>query len=273
MRNWRGMQALGFGSILMVIAGLALACQPAAAQTPINIGSSVNGALTGNDQTLDSGRYVDTFELYGRAGQQIQVTVTTTAFDAATAIGNGESFFEIDDGGRAGTNASLIVTLPSSGRYFVTVSSIELWRTGAYVFAVTDVSAARANPVRPSAPPALQGATAGVQPSLSLGATINGTLGAGDDTLEGGSYVDAYRFQGRAGQVIRVTAQANGTDVVLAIGDPDGSLFEMHDPAQTGDPYADLTVTLPRTANYMIVVNARQSGRTSPYTLWVSDGR
>jgi Bacterial pre-peptidase C-terminal domain len=273
--------ALGFA---LVFAG-----SSAAAQDTLQVGSTVSGALSTNDATLDSGRYVDSYEFYGRAGQQIQIDVTTTAFDAATAIGDGANFFEIDDSSRAGTNASLRVTLPASGQYFITVSSAELWRTGSYVIRISDLGArasappdmaaglarSRPVPVAPAPAPAYtsQDSVAGVQPPVRIGDVISGSLGQNDDALETGSLIDAYRFQGRAGQRVRLTVRPNGFNAVVAIGSTEGDFFEMHDTTETGSSDADLTVVLPRAGEYIVAVNARYPRQTGAYTLWVTEGQ
>jgi hypothetical protein len=242
--------------------------------TSIQVGSQINGALSQNDQTLDSGRYVDTYEFTGQAGQRLRITVTTTAFDAATAVGDGGDFFQIDDGSAAGTNASLTFTVPASGRYFVTVSSGELWRTGSYQLRLADVAPASASaPPLPAPSFAAPESRSGFQPQLRIGDTINGALGANDDTLDNGVLVDGYRLRGQAGQRVRLVVRPSGFTAAVAIGASEGDFFEMADMQATGGAQADLYVTLPSSGEYIVAVSAFAVGQRGPYTLWVTDGR
>jgi hypothetical protein len=83
--------------------------------------------------------------------------------------------------------------------------------------------------------------------------------------------MDGYVYQGRAGERITITLQSGSFDSWLVVNDPNGPLYE-HDDDSAGGNDARLTLTLPHSGPYVIVVNS-VSQSTGPYVLRVQSGR
>ncbi|WP_183251544.1 hypothetical protein [Brevundimonas basaltis] len=65
----------------LLAGSLLLAAAPAAAQSVIRPGDSVQGFLGRLDRTLDDGSSYDCFNLQARAGNQIEITLRSNEFE------------------------------------------------------------------------------------------------------------------------------------------------------------------------------------------------
>ena len=99
--------------------------------TPLALDAPASGELredgaVGEDWTFD-----------GAAGQVVNVTATSDAFDTVVRLlsPDGEELAVDDDGG-PGSNSSLAVVLPRAGRYRVRVTAFDR-ETGSYAVAVS----------------------------------------------------------------------------------------------------------------------------------------
>jgi serine protease Do len=93
-------------------------------------GQSMSGQLSANDPKLSDGSVYQAWTYIGRAGETIQVDVTSTDFDAYAIIqdGNGVKLAADDDAG-GGTNARIVYTLTYSGAYRLIANT---YRQGSY---------------------------------------------------------------------------------------------------------------------------------------------
>jgi hypothetical protein len=96
----------------------------------------------------NSGRNIDVVGLFLAKGQQVQVDMSSTAFDPSLDfyLFDGTPVLQDDNGG-GGTSARITYTAPASGIYVVVPTSPTAAQTGAYRLAVTSLSGA---PVGPS---------------------------------------------------------------------------------------------------------------------------
>ena len=108
------------------------------APSPIGVGQTLDGALATTDCALGGGRYYDDYTFAGSAGQQVSVSLNSSAFDAYLyLLGPGGSAVAEGDGGGGGTNARIpdgggLFTLPSAGTYTIRATSAAAGATGAY---------------------------------------------------------------------------------------------------------------------------------------------
>ena len=110
---------------------------PAVAQQRIQPGATVQGDLSRGDDQLDSGEFVDTYEIQGRAGQRLSVVMRSADFDTYLMIRGPSGFSQDnDDAGDDGTNAALDVRLPADGTYRITATSFEPGESGRYSLAL-----------------------------------------------------------------------------------------------------------------------------------------
>jgi hypothetical protein len=115
-------------------------CPPSSA---ISYNQTVGGTLATTDCLLSGGNYYDGYTFSGSAGQQIAVSMSSSAFDTYLYLlgPSGNPVAEDDDGG-GGLNSripagSSFLTLPSNGTYTIRASSFSPGSTGAYSLTLT----------------------------------------------------------------------------------------------------------------------------------------
>jgi CHAT domain-containing protein len=96
--------------------------------------------------------------------------------------------------------------------------------------------------------------------------TVTGELTPSSDTLEDGSYVEVYPFDGEVGQWLRIDLVSDAFDAYLILVDPEGDFLATNDDGGEG-VNARLAVNLPSTGTYEIWVNTFSPGEVGPYTL------
>ncbi|CAN7210105.1 pre-peptidase C-terminal domain-containing protein [Brevundimonas sp. LjRoot202] len=236
----------------------------------IAVGRTVGGSLAGGDEQLDSGEFIDSWTLRGRRGQQLDIRLTSTAFDPYLMV-RGPDDFSSDNDDDAGVDDSrdsrLLVTLPADGEYQISATSYEAGETGAYRLAVLDgagVSAPRPASEAPSARPARGG-------EVTLGEAVSGSLAGGDDTLNSGEYVDRYRFSGQRGQRVAVDLTSSAFDAYTMVITPSGEQFDNDDGEDGTNSRQDLV--LPEDGDYEVQVTSYRPGETGSYRFSLEAGR
>jgi hypothetical protein len=249
---------------------------------PIAIGQTVSGRLETTDcfyiaeDTQDT-YYTDVYTFEGTRGQQIVVTMTSTALDAWLELHNNTEIYglplnepEVDDDAGGGTNARLpatgVFTLPATGTYYIAASTALDQQTGLYTLTLSAAEDAfPANCVTP----------------IASGQTVNGRLETSDCFVTYGEtnsryYTDVYTFEGQQGQRIAIAMDSSEFDSWLelhTVNSPDST------PLYTGDavggnnariPFEDGYYTLPSTGTYYIWANSVFSSQTGAYTLKVT---
>ncbi|MBN8553702.1 MAG: PPC domain-containing protein [Caulobacterales bacterium] len=230
---------------------------PQSAET--SIGATIDGTLQDRDGIAAEGMTYDGYAFDGTAGQRLRVTMSSTEFDTFLLVGlHGEgglaAIAENDDAG-GNTDSAITITLPSDGRYEVWASSYAIGETGAYTLTLTDLG--------PEPEPG----------SLLIGSTIRGNLADSDPVGSGGTYHDAYRFDGEVDHTVRITATSNAFDTYIELGRwQDGVFIPL---AEDDDGLSDLnsllTVTLPETGAYIVRVRSFSPGQTGDYVLTVEE--
>lgn len=236
----------------------------------IAVGRTVGGSLAGGDEQLDSGEFIDSWTLRGRRGQQLDIRLTSTAFDPYLMV-RGPDDFSGDNDDDAGVDDSrdsrLLITLPADGEYQISATSYEAGETGAYRLAVLDgagVSAPRPASEAPSARPARGG-------EVTLGEAVSGALAGGDDTLNSGEYVDRYRFSGQRGQRVAVDLTSSAFDAYTMVITPSGEQFDNDDGEDGTNSRQELV--LPEDGDYEVQVTSYRPGETGSYRFSVEAGR
>ena len=104
--------------------------------------------------------------------------------------------------------------------------------------------------------------------STELILDAQGELVDGDQLLESdNSLYDEYTFEGEEGQSVTVTLESSQFDTYLAIFTPDDKLLEEHDDVSQTDSNSEITVTLPTTGVYRVIVNSYDSKGRGTYNL------
>jgi len=211
---------------------------PPLAAKPIAIGDEVEGELTSEDGSNDTGQRADAYSFTATAGQRVEIMLDSDAFDAYLELfgPDGASLGEDDDNGDEGTNSRLVRTLAAGGSYTVQARALGDDATGAYTLKITEAA-----PV-PEATP------------IAFGQTLQGEVtadGVRDD--EGRGYV-AYRFQGTEGARAQITVRSGDFDSFVQLGRP-GEAFEALSSDDDGlgeGTDSRLTFKLPSTGEYEV---------------------
>jgi len=107
---------------------------------------------------------------------------------------------------------------------------------------------------------AAPGASARIEPGQSL----HGRLEPGDQLMADSTLADVWEFDGTAGETVTVEARSDEFDTYLEVLDAGGKVLGRDDDSG-GDLNSRLTLTLPATGSYRIVVNSagheRRAGR------------
>jgi uncharacterized protein (TIGR03437 family) len=189
----------------------ALSQDPCARLTAINFGVDVNGTLASGDCALDDGSFADLYSFSGTAGQQIAVSLSSTAFDTYLFLLDADqNVVEDDDDGGGGTNSRIpansgFLTLPATGTYIIVANSFNAGETGAYTLrlnssgavALANVSAASfsTNLFAPNSIIAAFGTGLATQTASATARPLPTTLGGTRvDIISGGTTTPASLF-------------------------------------------------------------------------------
>ncbi|MEM7453057.1 MAG: hypothetical protein AAF456_01765 [Planctomycetota bacterium] len=96
------------------------------------------GELRPGDETLDSGEYVDSYDLYGNQGEVLTIEMRSDVFDPYLifTFPNGEQE-DNDDVNEGDTTAVISMTLPQTGNYRILATSYEPNMAGNYALKIT----------------------------------------------------------------------------------------------------------------------------------------
>ncbi|HEX8360607.1 MAG TPA: hypothetical protein VF613_10880, partial [Longimicrobium sp.] len=244
--------------------------QPAGQMAAISAGQTVNGQLQSSDMKLGDNSYADEYRYEGRAGEQLVITLRSSAFDTYLVWGTGQGTAfrsaQTDDDGAGGTDSRLNVTVGSNGTYTIRANSLAASSTGAYTLTV-ERAGQGATPVATRPQPSAGGG----EGTIAAGQTVSGQLQASDMKLADNSYADEYRYEGRPGEEIVITLRSPTFDTYLVWGAGQGSTFrsEKTDDDGAGGTDSRLTVTVGSSGTYTIRANSLAANTTGAYTLSV----
>jgi hypothetical protein len=237
---------------------------PAGAQA-IAMGQTVSGRIDTSDPRMSDNTHYDLYVYRGRPGEQVLVTLRSTAFDAYLSWGRmaGDDYTAeaSDDDSGGGTNSQLVGTVGSGGTYAIRANTLRAGETGSYTLSVEPVS---------GAPQTTASAPAGAV-TVTAGQTVTGTLARTDPMLSDSSFFDQYVYRGRPGDRLQITMRSGDFDAYLRWGLLSGSSFhaEATDDDGAGGTDAQVTVTVGGTGVYVVQANAFEAGKTGSYTLTV----
>lgn len=225
------------------------------------------GELASGDEQLNSGEYVDAYQIEGRAGQQLRINLSSDQFDTYVMLrGPDGSSFDNDDAGNGGTNSELVVTLPASGTYRLMVTSYRAGETGGYALASNGAQIMAANSGRSGGGSSVGGAAAAGQ-ALAIGSPVNGQLAAGDSTLQSGEFFDVYTLTADPGTQLVLDMQSAAVDTYLAAFGSGGYEVSNDDASGGGGTNSRLDVTVPDTGVLTVAATSYAGGETGPYRL------
>ncbi len=239
----------------------------------ITVGRPVFGALSGEDRQLDSGEFIDTYVLRGRRGQQLDLRLSSSAFDPYLAIigpGGLSEFNDDDPDGGGAFDSRLFVTLPADGDYRITATSYAAGEAGDYRLSVAaaDGRAAPGRPHRGSYVEDRAGRSDVRDGAIRLGDTVGGALQSGDETLDTGEFVDTFTFDGRSGQRISAELTSAAFDAYIILRTPSGEQLANDDGDSGTDSRLDTLLT--EDGEYQVMVTSYAPGESGSYRFSVA---
>ena len=226
---------------------LSLTERPAAPRAPrpsgIRLGQTVTGDLSARDPETDDGLPYDAFSFRARQGERIAVALDSEAFDPVVRIGRMENgafvqLAENDDGPDSGLNSRLVFTVPDNGDYLIRVTPLNAADAGDYRLSLQE-----------GPPPA-------AAQSIAIGDTVEGELTEGDGKSESDTPADAWRFDGREGQRVRIDMTSDDFDTWLELFDDNRVSLDEDDDGGPEGTNSRIILTLPRTGAYVIEARA-----------------
>lgn len=236
---------------------LALARAPELAPAqPIEIGGTIEGALSEGDGKGASGATADAYRFSGREGQRIRIDMSSDEFDTYVELFDAQhaSLAEDDDGGPEGTNSRLTFTLPRTGDYFIEARAFTE-ATGGYVLSLSEVEPEKAPDVLP------------------FGSPIEGEISEADSTDSEDRAFDAFAFSGVAGQRVQAIMRSGDFDTYLQIGRA-GTEFEAlasDDDGLGEGTDSRLSFTLPEDGDYVLRASPLGADGKGLYALELND--
>jgi len=240
---------------------LSLSERPPAPRAPrpsgIRLGQTVEGALRSGDPETDDGLPYDAWSFRARQGERFAIALDSDSFDPVVRVGRmvGPSFVELamnDDGADAGLNSRLVFTAPESGTYVIRATPLGAGSEGDYSLTLSE------------GPEPLQAQ------SVAIGDTVAGALTDDDGKSANGVPADAWRFEGRAGQRIRIDMTSADLDTYLELFDANGVSLATDDDGGPEGTNSRLTFTLPADGAYVVEARPFASG-TGDYSLSLAE--
>jgi hypothetical protein len=246
---------LGAGGEGAYTVALARAPELAPAQ-PIEIGGTIEGALSEGDGKGASGATADAYRFSGREGQRIRIDMSSDEFDTYVELFDAQhaSLAEDDDGGPEGTNSRLTFTLPRTGDYFIEARAFTE-ATGGYVLSLSEVEPEKAPDVLP------------------FGSPIEGEISEADSTDSEDRAFDAFAFSGVAGQRVQAIMRSGDFDTYLQIGraGPEFEALASDDDGLGEGTDSRLSFTLPEAGDYVLRASPLGADGKGLYALELND--
>ncbi|MCB9533325.1 MAG: PPC domain-containing protein [Myxococcales bacterium] len=221
---------------------------------PVQLGTPVDANLDDSDGALRDRGYADAYTLDLRAGDALEVTMTSSDFDAYLMLvgPTGEAVAYDDDGMLSGTDARLRFVASSAGTYRIIATSYDPSGVGAY-----RIHAGLGFDSTQTAAP------------LPVGAVVDATLGAGDSAVDG-TFQDRYAFEVAAGQLLTITMRSDAFDTYLSLLDPSGYAVA-YDDDSGGNLDSRISFVATRGGTYTVLAHSYDGG-SGPYTIQLDVG-
>ena len=232
----------------------ALSAMPVEGRT-LRMGSVVTGRLGPQSLTVQDGRPGEAWQLEGRAGDRVAISLESDDFDAYLYLaGPGLDGVRTDDDGGGDLDSRLELTLPANGPYRVVAAALSSGSGGAYTLRVEQ-------PVDLATLP-----TDGRM--IDLGQRIEGQLRASDPVVTEGRRGQVWGLNGIAGQRVSIDLRSEDFDAYLYLAGP-GILEPLSDDDGGEGLDSRLTVTLSQSGVYRVIVSSLSDG-TGAFSLTVT---
>ena len=214
-------------------------------------GSKINGFFTSQSPVLPmDNSYFDLYTFEGKAGQEVTIEMKSEDIDPyLILLGSNQRQIAQDDDGGGNKNARLVVTLPVDGTYYIIANCYDAREAGSYTLELRETTATRSNRII---------------------LREEGILGESSSVLPSdGSLYREYTFEGNAGQSVSISVESSDFDPYVALFTPESELLGENDDVSDSSKNAFVSVTLPITGRYRVVVNSFDPSGRGRYILTV----
>lgn len=239
-------------------------CGLALAADTLSLDQPTSGRLEAGDETLESGEYADAYAFEGQAGARYVIVLTSDDFDAYLAVtGDGLADENDDEAGRGNSNSRLEFVMPADGEVTVVATSYAPGESGAYTLRISAADGSAATAPTPTGLP-------GEGHDFAQAFSTNGALASGDETLDGGEYIDTFAFSGRRGQRVAITLESGEFDAWLMLRGPAGAREVDNDDADDETTNSRIDTVLDTDGDYVLSVTSFGARETGSYRLTVT---
>lgn len=218
------------------------------AVTAAHAGRVERGHLGDGDPVLKSREFADTYEFEGVPGGRAIIDLRSGEFDPYLLVrAPSGAQFDNDDYEGDSKRSLLALDLKESGTYRVIVTSYAEGETGSYSVAI-NVDAGQATAGR---------------------IDRSGSLKKGDEKMKSGEFVDAYEFEGSAGQPVSIDLTSSAFDTYLILRLPSGEQIE-NDDADDVTGHSSIEADITQSGTYRVLVTSYGAGETGDYHLTIA---
>jgi hypothetical protein len=235
-------------SALMIVAACGGGTLHPVPARPIAMNSELSATLTASDPQLAEHGSYHVYAFTGTAGQNIQIDVMSSEFDAFTIMQNtlGVTLATANAGGN-GNDARIAYVLSADGDYRITATSSRPGGVGNYRIRLTTLAGVRV---------------------IAVGRVATGQLQPSDQRLPDNFLYQSYLYNARAGETVTIDAMSAAFDAYLIIQDAGGARIASDDNSGEGRN-ARLTFTFPFAGAFRILVGTYDANRGGAYSLSV----
>jgi hypothetical protein len=207
-----------------------------------------SGQLTRASARLADDTPFDAFAIEAAAGEQLQITMTSDAFDSYLQFQTSDGYtLALDDDSGGGLDSQLTIVTPEAGSYNIIANSVGSDATGAYEITLS----------RRLLTSLLESGDLEV---------FRGVLSEGQQMLADGTPMASHTVEARAGERLRVTMTASEFDAYLVVFDGNDEKISEDDDSG-GGTNARLSFIAPTDGTYQIVANSFVEGAEGNYMI------
>lgn len=215
-------------------------------------GVPATGRLTAEDPRREGDIAVQAWALAGEAGESVDVTLESTAFDAMLFVtGPGLSVLS-DDDGAGNLNSRLTVRFPADGDYIVAASALGAGSFGEYTITLSEPVDVNALPVAGRVE--------------VFGEAITGMLTEDDPIVIDGRRGQAWELEGVAGESVTLELRSEEFDTYLYVFGP-GLTEPLEDDDSAGDLNSRIAITFAETGTYRVIVSGLTASNIGTFEL------
>lgn len=241
---------------------------PVDANRRVASGETKRASLGTTDAMLADSTYYARWYFSGTKGQRVRVNQASDAFDTMLHLArHGAEEIDAQNDDADGTNSEVTFTLPADGMYVIIANSYGKLATGDYTLELE---------IRDPAPGLTGPATTTTvllretEPSqrIGVGMRMGSQIGPSDPQLDDSTQVELWYVNATAGEALAITFASTEFSGAVHFGKQGGQVLLGSDAGASGR--AQLTVNIPATGTYVIVVQSTQPGTRGSYVIEIA---